>query len=67
MTEQEEEEEEDAEGAGTQQKHQEAGLVPACPGEETRMEVTTGREATGTTVVAAKDKGKKEKKLNLFF
>lgn len=44
------------EGEVTQQKHQEAGMVPVCPVEETKMEVTTGQEVTVTTVVAAKDK-----------
>ena len=63
------------EGAGevvTQQKHQEAALVPVvCPGEETRKEVvttgqeamvtrkevvTTGQEAMVTTVVVAKER-----------
>lgn len=50
-------EEEGAGEAVTQQKHQEADLVPVvCPGEETRKEVTTGQEATVTTVVAAKER-----------
>lgn len=48
--------------AVTQQKHQEADLVPVvCLGEETRKEVITGQEATVTTVVVAA-KVKKEKK-----
>ena len=51
-------EEEGAGEAVTQQKHQEAGLVPVvCPGEETRKEVvTTGQEAMVTTVVVAKER-----------
>lgn len=45
------------EGEVTQQKHQEAGLVPVGLAEETRMEVTTGQEVTVTTAeVVVKEK-----------
>lgn len=47
------------EGEVTQQKHQEAGLVPVHRlVEGTRMEVTTGQGATVTTEAAAKEEKK---------